>query len=43
MNGSSHPTNGKVQGYDALADFDRLVELMRTLGEYWVEFVELPD
>lgn len=23
--------------------FDRLVELMRTLGEYWVEFVELPD
>lgn len=23
--------------------FDRLVVLMRTLGEYWVEFVELPD
>jgi len=23
--------------------FDRLVELMRTLGEYWVEIVELPD
>jgi CheY-like chemotaxis protein len=23
--------------------FDRLVELMRTLGEYWVEFVELPE
>ena len=23
--------------------FDRLVELMRTLGEYGVEFVELPD
>lgn len=23
--------------------FDRLVELMRTLGQYWVEFVELPD
>lgn len=23
--------------------FERLVELMRTLGEYWVEFVELPD
>lgn len=23
--------------------FDRLVDLMRTLGEYWVEFVELPD
>ncbi|MEO5857667.1 MAG: response regulator [Pyrinomonadaceae bacterium] len=23
--------------------FDRLVELMRSLGEYWVEFVELPD
>jgi CheY-like chemotaxis protein len=23
--------------------FDRLVELMRTLGEYWIEFVELPD
>ena len=23
--------------------FDRLVELMRALGEYWVEFVELPD
>lgn len=23
--------------------FDRLVELMRTMGEYWVEFVELPD
>jgi CheY-like chemotaxis protein len=23
--------------------FDRLVELMRALGDYWVEFVELPD
>jgi len=23
--------------------FDRLVELMRTLGQYWVEFVELPE
>ena len=23
--------------------FDRLVELMKALGEYWVEFVELPD
>ena len=23
--------------------FDRLVELMRVIGEYWVEFVELPD
>lgn len=23
--------------------FDRLVELMKTLGQYWVEFVELPD
>ena len=23
--------------------FDRLVELMRTLGEYWVEFVRLPE
>ncbi|MDM7923684.1 MAG: response regulator [Pyrinomonadaceae bacterium] len=23
--------------------FDRLVELMRALGNYWVEFVELPD
>ena len=23
--------------------FDRLVELMRTLGHYWVEFVELPE
>ena len=23
--------------------FDRLVDLMRALGEYWVEFVELPD
>jgi len=23
--------------------FDRLVELMRTMGQYWVEFVELPD
>jgi two-component system response regulator len=22
--------------------FDRLVELMRTLGSYWIEFVELP-
>lgn len=23
--------------------FDRLVDLMRALGDYWVEFVELPD
>lgn len=23
--------------------FDRLVELMRALGKYWVEFVELPE
>jgi CheY-like chemotaxis protein len=23
--------------------FDRLVELMKTLGQYWVEIVELPD
>jgi two-component system response regulator len=23
--------------------FDRLVELMKTLGDYWVEFVELPN
>lgn len=23
--------------------FDRLVELMKALGDYWVEFVELPD
>jgi CheY-like chemotaxis protein len=23
--------------------FERLVELMRTMGQYWVEFVELPD
>lgn len=23
--------------------FDRLVDLMKVLGEYWVEFVELPD
>lgn len=23
--------------------FDRLVELMKALGRYWVEFVELPD
>ena len=23
--------------------FDRLVELMRTLGQYWVVFVELPE
>ena len=23
--------------------FDRLVELMRTLGYYWIEFVELPS
>lgn len=23
--------------------FDRLVDLMKTLGEYWVEFVELPN
>jgi CheY-like chemotaxis protein len=23
--------------------FDRLVELMKTLGTYWIEFVELPD
>lgn len=23
--------------------FDRLVDLMRTLGQYWVEFVELPE
>jgi CheY-like chemotaxis protein len=23
--------------------FDRLVELMKTLGHYWIEFVELPN
>ncbi len=23
--------------------FDRLVDLMKALGDYWVEFVELPD
>jgi two-component system response regulator len=23
--------------------FDRRVELMRTLGDYWVEFVRLPN
>jgi CheY-like chemotaxis protein len=23
--------------------FDRLVELMKTLGEYWIEFVRLPE
>jgi two-component system response regulator len=23
--------------------FERLVELMKAIGEYWVEFVELPD
>ena len=23
--------------------FERLVELMKTLGQYWVEFVELPE
>jgi CheY-like chemotaxis protein len=23
--------------------FERLVELMRTLGQYWIEFVELPS
>ncbi len=23
--------------------FDRLVELMKALGKYWVEFVEIPD
>ncbi len=23
--------------------FERLVELMRTLGQYWIEFVELPN
>ncbi len=23
--------------------FDRLVDLMKTLGQYWVEFVELPE
>lgn len=23
--------------------FERLVELMKTLGNYWIEFVELPD
>lgn len=39
-----------VRGYDLGAasyitkpvTFDALVELMRTLGKYWVEFVELP-
>lgn len=23
--------------------FERLVELMRTMGQYWIEFVELPN
>lgn len=40
-----------VKGYDLGAasyiskpvTFDALVELMRALGKYWVEFVELPE
>ena len=40
-----------VKGYDLGAasyitkpvTFDGLVELMKTLGKYWVEFVELPN
>jgi len=41
----------KFKGYDLGAasyitkpvNFEGLVELMRALGQYWVEFVELPD
>lgn len=47
---TSKAEEDKVRGYDLGAasyitkpvTFDALVELMRTLGKYWVEFVELP-
>lgn len=47
---TSKAEEDKVKGYDLGAasyitkpvTFDALVELMRTLGKYWVEFVELP-
>ena len=47
---TSKAEEDKFKGYDLGAasyitkpvTFDALVELMRTLGKYWVEFVELP-
>jgi CheY-like chemotaxis protein len=47
---TSKADEDKLKGYDLGAasyitkpvTFDALVELMRTLGKYWVEFVELP-
>lgn len=47
---TSKQEEDKVRGYDLGAasyiskpvTFDGLVELMRALGKYWVEFVELP-
>lgn len=48
---TSKEEEDKLKGYNLGAasyiskpvSFDRLVELMRTLGKYWVEFVELPE
>jgi CheY-like chemotaxis protein len=47
---TSKAEEDKMKGYDLGAasyitkpvTFDALVELMRTLGKYWVQFVELP-
>lgn len=47
---TSKAEEDKVRGYDLGAasyitkpvTFSALVELMRTLGKYWIEFVELP-
>lgn len=47
---TSKEEEDKLKGYDLGAasyitkpiDFDGLVDLMKTLGKYWVEFVELP-
>lgn len=48
---TSQQEEDMVKGYDLGAasyitkpvTFDGLVELMKTLGKYWVEFVELPS
>ncbi|MER2493043.1 response regulator [Catenovulum sediminis] len=48
---TSKQEEDKLRGYNLGAasyitkpvDFDGLVDLMKTLGKYWVEFVELPS
>lgn len=48
---TSKEEEDKLRGYDSGAasyitkpvDFDGLVDLMKNLGKYWIEIVELPN